>query len=132
MIILTYNEEKHIERAISSVKQFADNVFVIDSFSTDKTIDIASENGAIVFQNSWVDHATQINWALKNCNIVTNWVMRLDADEIVTAELSYEIMQKLKYLPDDICGINLRRRVYFMGGWVKYGGYYYLVIENMA
>lgn len=124
VIILTYNEEKHIERSILSVKPFADNIFVIDSFSTDKTVDIASKNGAQVFQNPWVDHATQVNWAIKNCNIITDWIMRLDADEIVTPDLANEINHKLKSLSQDITGINLKRRVYFMGNWVRYGGYY--------
>ena len=124
VIILTYNEEKHIERAIKSVLPFAEEVFIVDSFSTDRTVEIARSLGAKVYKNKWINYATQFNWALENLPIKTEWIMRLDADEIVTPELAEEIKKKVPYLEKDITGIYVKRRVYFMGRWIKYGGYY--------
>lgn len=125
VIILTFNEEKHIERCIKSLQSFSQDIFIIDSFSTDKTIEIAQSLGAQVFKNPWPNnHATQFNWGLENCPIKTKWVMRMDADEYVTPELANEIQQKMGALEKNITGIHVKRRVYFMDKWIKYGGYY--------
>ena len=87
VIILTYNEEKHIERCIESVKPFAGDIFIVDSFSNDRTVEIAKSLGTHVFQHKWENnHAKQLNWGLANCPIKTKWIMRLDADEYVTEE----------------------------------------------
>ena len=61
-IILTYNEEKHISRCINSLKNICEEIFVIDSFSKDRTVEIAKEAGAQVYQNPWKNYATQFNW----------------------------------------------------------------------
>ncbi|MBT8324190.1 MAG: glycosyltransferase, partial [Winogradskyella sp.] len=82
VIILTYNEEIHIKRCIESVGQIASSIFVVDSFSTDKTIEIAKGLNANVIQHTWENsHAKQFNWALDNLPIKTKWVLKLDADE---------------------------------------------------
>jgi len=124
VIILTYNEERHIERCIRSLQSFTDNIFVVDSFSTDNTIKIAKSLGADIYQNAWSYHARQFNWGLDNCLIKTKWVMRMDADEYVTPELAIEINKKLNMLDDSVTGIYLKRRVFFMERWIKHGGYY--------
>ena len=125
VIILTFNEEIHIERCINSLQNFVQHIYIIDSFSTDKTVELAKQLGAHVFQNPWPNnHATQLNWALKNCPIETKWVLRLDADEYVTPKLANEIKQKLEILESDTSGIYLKCRVYFMDTWIKHGGYY--------
>lgn len=124
VIILTFNEELHIERCIASVKSFAKHVFVIDSYSTDATVDIAKQLGAQVYQNAWTNHAIQVNWALDNLPIDTKWIFRLDADEFVTAELSREIRERMTLLPEAVTGVYLTRRVFFMGRWIKHGCYY--------
>jgi glycosyltransferase involved in cell wall biosynthesis len=124
VIILTYNEEKHIRRAIESVSSLAEDIFVIDSFSQDDTIKIAKSLGVKILQNKWINQATQFNWSLENAPIRTNWIMRLDADEYVTDELQREIAEKLHKIPPDITGLYVKRRVYFMGRWIKHGGYY--------
>ena len=124
VIILTYNEQKHIERCIKSLLPIAKNIFIVDSYSTDKTVEIAKLLGAKVYQNKWVNYATQFQWGLDNCPIETEWVMRMDADEYVLPELAEEISAKMSMLSDDISGVYIKRRVYFMGKWIKYGGYY--------
>jgi len=73
-IILTFNEEIHIERCINSLKGFVDGIYVIDSYSTDKTIEIAENLGAKVLQNKFVNQAVHFNWALENCPISTDWI----------------------------------------------------------
>ena len=96
VIILTYNEEKHIVRCMNSVKSFASNIIVVDSYSSDETVTLAKKFGAIVYQNTWPNnHSKQVNWALENCHINTKWVMRLDADEIISHELADEIKNEL-------------------------------------
>ncbi len=125
VLILTYNEERHIARAIESLKPFAKKIVVIDSYSTDKTVDIAKSLGAEVLQNRWPgNHARQFQWGLDNTDISTEWIMKLDADEYVLKELADEISEKLPALENEICGIYMKRRVFFMGKWIKYGGYY--------
>lgn len=124
VVILTYNEELHIERCIKSVLLFAREVFVIDSYSNDRTLEIATSLGAKVLQNPWVNYATQFNWGLDNAHISSTWVMRLDADEYVTDELQHEICNNLAALNNSISGIYVKRRVFFMGRWIKRGGYY--------
>lgn len=124
VFILTFNEELHIERCINSIKDLTSKIYVIDSFSNDNTVAIARLNGAIILQNAWVDHATQVNWAIKNCPFDTNWIMRLDADEVITTELSSELKTKLSSLNENVTGLNVKRRVFFMGKWIKHGGYY--------
>lgn len=124
VIILTYNEEKHIERCIKSLLPIAKNIFIIDSFSTDKTVEIAEKMGTKVFQHEWKNYATQFQWALDNCPINTEWVMRMDADEYILPELAEEIKEKLNKLNNDISGVYIKRRVYFKGKWIKHGSYY--------
>ena len=91
VIILTYNEEMHIQRCILSLKAFAKDIFIVDSFSTDKTVEIAENLQAKVFQHKWPgNHAAQFQWALDHCPIETVWVMKMDADEYVLPELAAE------------------------------------------
>ena len=124
VMILTLNEEKHIGRCIASVRAFAEDVFVVDSYSSDRTAQLAESIGAKVYRNTFVNHAAQINWGLDNLPVTTDWIMRLDADEYVTADLSNEIASSLGTFPEDVAGLYVPRRVYFMGRWIRHGGYY--------
>lgn len=125
VIILTFNEERHISRCIKSAKKIATEVILIDSFSTDKTKEIALNLGATVYQNKWENsHAKQFNWALENCLITTEWTMRMDADEYLTNELTNEINDKLMNSSSEIGGFLIKRKVVFMNRWIKHGGYY--------
>lgn len=122
VIILTFNEEMHIERCITKVKALTDQIFIIDSFSTDSTATIATEMGATVVQNKWPgNQAAQFNWALDNLNLSTEWIIRLDADEYLTDEMIGEINQKLPMLPKPINGVFLDRKLIFMGKLIRYG-----------
>ncbi|MEM9471090.1 MAG: glycosyltransferase family 2 protein [Pseudomonadota bacterium] len=122
VIILTFNEEHHIARAIESVRGFAQQIVVVDSGSTDSTCKIASDLGASVLHNPWTNHATQFNWALDHLDDSSDWVLRLDADEIVMPELSAEIGTSLAALDVDIDGVFVSRRMTFLGRPIRHGG----------
>ena len=121
-IILTYNEEKHIERCIRNAQKFSKEIFLVDSFSTDRTIEIAVSLGAKVYQNKWENnYARQLNWGLNNLPISTKWVFRLDADEYLTEELIKEINQKFAALPEEISGVIFERKMYFLDKLITKG-----------
>lgn len=125
VIILTFNEEKHIVRCISSVKDIATEIFVIDSFSTDHTVMLAEAAGAVVLRHSWENsYSRQLNWAIDHLPVSGEWVMRLDADEYLTLELASELRERLPRLDGSISGINVRRRIHFLGRWMHHGGTY--------
>ena len=100
VIILTYNEEIHIRRCIENVHSFVKDVFVIDSYSTDKTLQIANEFEKVtVLQNKWENnYAKQFNWGLEHAPVQSKWVLRLDADEYLLPELINELSDKLPFL----------------------------------
>lgn len=135
VIILTYNEEVHIGRCLKNISNWADEIFIVDSFSTDKTLEIAKKYGAKAVQHEFENQAQQFNWALDNLDIRNEWILRLDADEYLTEELKQEIgdifnirtsdVTRTSDVPKlDINGFYIKRRVYFMNRWIKHGGYY--------
>ena len=124
VVVLTFNEGKHIARALRSLAPLDAQIFVVDSFSTDATVEIARAEGALVVQHTFVHQAQQMQWALLNMPITTAWVMRLDADEVLTTELIDEIKHRLPILPSEVTGINLKRRHIFLGRWIRHGGRY--------
>ena len=124
VIILTKNEESNIEKCIKSVKEIASRIVVVDSFSTDSTKLVCKKLGVDFYENLFTSHANQFNWALSNVNVTTKWTMRMDADEELTIELIEELKEKLDSIKGNINGIVLKRRVYFMGKWIKHGGMY--------
>lgn len=124
VVMLSFNEAQHIERAIKSVQSFATRICVVDSHSSDKTPELVESLGGEVVQNKWVNYATQFNFGLKHFAPKSGWVMRLDSDEYVTEELANQIRQTLLQQPDDVTGITIRRRVIFKDKWIRFGGYY--------
>lgn len=122
VIILTYNEEIHIKRCLDRISPYVKNVFIIDSFSTDKTLEIIKEyHNVTILQNEWTNYATQFNWALENASINTKWVLRLDADEYLTPELIEELKIKLPTLDQSITGIVFPLRRVFLGRIIRRG-----------
>lgn len=125
VIILTYNEELHIRRCLENVTQFAKTVFIVDSFSNDKTLEIAKEYPNVhILQNKWENnYAKQFNWGLTHAAIDTDWVLRLDADEYLLPELIEEFKVRIPELSSDISGVILKRRHIFLDKWMKKGTY---------
>lgn len=130
-IILTYNESRHLKRAIRSVEGISSQIIVVDSFSTDNTADIASSMGAQLYQRKFINQSEQFNWALDNIQIDSEWILRLDADEIIEQDLADNIRRTLPALDSEISGINLKRKHIFMGRWVRHGGRYPLLMLRL-
>ena len=127
IFIPTFNEELHIERAVKSALSLTRKVYVIDSYSTDRTVEIAEKLGAKVYQYKWEadsNWAKKFNWTLKNVPFDTEWVMRHDADEYLTPELVEKVKHDLPDVADDVTAISINRREYFMRRWMKHGGAY--------
>lgn len=128
VVLLTFNEAKHLPRALAAVQDIASEIFIIDSGSTDGTREIARSLGATVLENPFVNYAQQFQWGIENAPITAEWIMRLDADEIIEPDLVAEIKAKLPQLPPEVTGINLKRKIIFMGRWLRYGGRYPLIL----
>jgi len=124
IVILTKDEQENLPHALESLAGLGAEVFIVDSGSSDRTADIARAFGCTVVAHDFASHARQLNWALDNLPLKTDWVMRLDADERLTGELIAELREKLALLPPDVTGLMLKRRVYFWGRWIRHGGYY--------
>jgi glycosyltransferase involved in cell wall biosynthesis len=128
VVILTYNESLHINRALEHVAAFAQEVFVVDSYSTDGTKDLARAHGSRVLEHPFQNYAKQFQWAMENAPITADWVMRLDADEIVESDLAEEIVRRLPLMPPDVTGIILNRKTIFQGKFIRHGGRYPLML----
>jgi glycosyltransferase involved in cell wall biosynthesis len=124
VVILTYNEEIHIERCIRSLQPIASRIFIVDSFSTDNTVEIAESLGAVVAQRKWKNYADQFQWGLDNCGGDGGWVMRMDADEYLEPDLQGELTGLLASLASGVAGVYIRRKVFFYGKWIRHGGFY--------
>ena len=124
VVILTFNEEIHIERCIRSAQQVTDKVVVVDSYSTDDTCAIAQRMGAVVYQHAFENHARQFNWAMENCDIQAQWIWRLDADEYIEPSLASKALQALAHIAEDVNGIYVNRKIVFMGQPLLHGGWY--------
>ena len=126
VIILTYNEELHLARCLESALQLTPNIVVIDCFSTDRTIEIAQSFGVTVLQRVWDgSHSTQVNWALDQLAQLptqTEWVMRIDADEVLSLELIDQIKATLPTVAPQINGVSCIRKMTFQGKLIRFGG----------
>ena len=118
-VIITHNEEHNIEEAIRSVR-FADEIVVVDSGSTDRTLEIAKKMAVRVYVHEFKSYASQKNWAMEQCN--NQWILLLDADERVTENLRKEIIENL-HDPGDAIAFSIKRTNYFMGKRVRFSGW---------
>ncbi len=121
VLIPTLDEELNLPECLDSV-QWADEVFVVDSYSRDRTLEIAGARGAHVVQHPFESYSRQKNWALDMLPFRNDWVLILDADERITPELCCEIERVLDNSAQD--GYYLNRRVIFLGTWVRHAGWY--------
>jgi len=129
VIIPAYNEEQNLSHALDSIKGWADQVIVVDSYSTDGTVEIARKFGAEVYQNAYKNMAAQRMWGLNLPAVKNKWVFNLDADEQLTNEIKTEIENVLPRAGDDVGGFAARRKHVFMGRWMKHGGDYIWLIR---
>jgi glycosyltransferase involved in cell wall biosynthesis len=124
-IILTYNEENNILQCIESIVGLADQIFIVDSYSTDGTLKILESQPVEVIQNPFTNYSQQRNWALENLQIRNEWVLNIDADHRITSELAKELRDKFaSKIKQNTNGLLASRRTMFMGKWIKHGGHY--------
>ena len=123
VLIPTYNEEIHLAACLASVAGWANEIFVVDSFSTDRTGEIAKSFGAQFVQHRFEGYARQKNWALDRLTFANEWVLILDADESLTPELREEISRILAR-DSGPPGYFLNRRFIFHGKWIRHCGWY--------
>jgi glycosyltransferase involved in cell wall biosynthesis len=122
--VLTYNEERNLRACLESITGLSDDVHIIDSHSTDRTLEIAREYGCSVHHRAFDTFPRQCNWALDNVSFKHEWILRLDADERVTPDLARELKDTIASVPSDVTGIAVKKRLYFMGRWIKHGRMY--------
>lgn len=124
VLILTRNEEIHIERCIKSALRLTSNIYVVDSNSLDRTRDIAFSAGVNVLSGDFGNFADKINWAIDSIIWPTPWILRLDADEVLTDNLVAFLPRILENAKENVSGFYLRRQLWFLGRWIKHGGIY--------
>lgn len=124
VLLLTYNEETNLPACLASLSGLDCDLLVVDSGSTDRTVEIATAARATVKVHPFEHYAAQRNWAQQQVPRDTEWVLHLDADERLTPELVTEITTLLRDPPRNITGYMLRKRTVFMGRWIKHGGHY--------
>lgn len=122
VVILTYNEEENLPQALESVAGWCDELFVLDSFSSDQTIEIANRYGCHVEQHRFEDYSKQRNFALDQLPITSEWIMFLDADEWLPPAMKAEILTLLGTGPEED-GFYVNRRLIWMGAWIRRGYY---------
>lgn len=118
--VITYNEERNIGRCLASVQGMADEIVVVDSGSTDRTVAMAASAGARVVVHPFEGHIQQKNVAIAQCR--HDWVLSLDADEALTPELAQSIKKVLSSPEYD--GYEMNRLTNYCGSWIRHGGWY--------
>lgn len=126
VLMIVRDEELNIPHSIGSVREWADRIWVIDSGSTDRTVEIASSLGANVVHHPWLGYARQKNWALNNLPLSAPWVLIIDADESVTPELREALRDIAKRPVNSVeqSAFHVNRFFVFLGGVVRHCGYY--------
>lgn len=122
ILVLTYNEEIHLNRLLDNLHLLTNKIYVVDSYSTDSTISILKNRNVRYSQNLFVNHSKQINFAIESNPYDTVWTMRLDADEWISKDLISELHTKLDKLEiSSINGFYMKRKVLFLGKELNYG-----------
>lgn len=125
VIFLTYNEEQNIERSLNSVAGWAGEIYVVDSGSTDRTLEIVQRYTDKIVHHDFENYAQQRNWAQENLPLKFDWVFHIDAGEWVMPELQAALADLFASpQANEVDGLLIRRRTEFMGRWIRYGGHY--------
>lgn len=124
VVIITLNEEDRIEDTLKSCTEIADEIVVVDGYSTDRTVEIAEKYEAKIYKNQFIDFGSQKNFALDKAE--NQWVLNLDSDERISEMLEKEV-RELKQIPEkeiDEAGFLIKRKTFYLGRWIKHSGWY--------
>lgn len=124
VIVLTYNEEKNIEDCLRSVYGHVEDVFIVDSFSTDKTLAIAKKYTDLIYQHRFENYSLQRNWAQDNLPVKNGWIFHLDADERASPELIASLSRVFSGSKLDADAFLIPRKTIFRNRWIRFGGHY--------
>lgn len=119
--MITFNNSRTVEKALMSVAAWADEIIVVDSFSTDDTFDIVKKYATYSEQRAWPGFRDQYNYCISKAG--NDWVVFLDADEEISEELSREIKQRIVQDNNRYDGYIIHRRNYYLGRWIMHGGW---------
>lgn len=124
IIILTFNEEHNVPSIIENVRQVSADVYVVDSYSKDATVQLLEERNVTFVQHPFENYSVQRRWAQDNCPFDNEWVVHLDADERLTDEWIQWYQTEFPKLKEQYDGFYFSRRSIFLGRWLRYGGQY--------
>lgn len=124
VVILTFNSERTIGLTLKSALRVSDDVHVVDSFSTDETLEIVGSENVNLVQHAFENYGAQRNWAISGLPLKHSWQLHLDADERLSDELVQELNSMKDAFPPGIDGYFIPRLVYFMGRCIRHGGMY--------
>lgn len=118
VIILTRNEETDLPRCLEALR-WCDDLHLVDSGSTDRTVEIARSFGAHIYVNPFKSFGVQRNWSLENCSLKHNWILFLDADEVASREFVANMFAAVKQAPDTVAGYYCCWKMIYEGQWLK-------------
>ncbi len=121
-IVLTYNEERNLSECLESIHKYVDDIIIVDSISDDKTEEISKKYTNKFYQNKFINQSKQFIWAINNCDIKNEWILRIDADERWTKEGFFELKELMS--DESIDGIYVKMKIYFMDRFIKNGAFY--------
>jgi len=121
VLLPVFNAEKTIGKTLESV-QWADEIVVVDSFSTDRTLEICRAYHTVIIQHAYINSAKQKNWALDKCH--HEWVFQIDSDEVLEAGGAEEILNAAATADDHVDAFQMARKNHVLGKWFRHGGIY--------
>jgi glycosyltransferase involved in cell wall biosynthesis len=124
VIVLTFNSESTIARTVQSAARVTDDIHVVDSSSTDSTLEILEKLPVKVVQHPFENYGAQRNWAIDNLPLRHSWQLHLDADEYLTNELIGEINTLKEAFPEEVDGFLIPRKICFLNRMLEHGGLY--------
>ncbi len=119
--LITFNEEHNLPRALDSLRGVADEIVVVDSGSTDRTLEIARERGAVTYHRAWTSYSEQKNYAAERAT--HDWILSLDADEELSTALQSSLLH-WKETPPAGTVYEVSRRTWYLGAWIRHSGWY--------
>lgn len=131
VVVLARDEERNLERALPALA-FADEVVVVDDRSADRTPAVARAYGARVVPHAMASFADQRNWAMQSAGLRHDWVLHLDADEVVTPALAGELAERLRAVPASVAGFHLARKTMLGEQWLRFSATYPVYVPRLV